>query len=264
MRPRQHLADVVRRLGGDGGNGGDYTAAVNALLSVALRRRREVHEKKNPYVTDAGKCPRQVFFSLAGEPESNPFTDDSLANFEVGHAIEQWWADIIAAVGGQMIRNVRIEIPADGTVVSGKPDFTPILLEDAPEFTDTLIELKSTSSRAMAMMLKNGERGKDDHRRQLNLYLHGSQIKLPQFKRAYDTGLLLYIVKDCIKGEPIAHAWSVAYDREQAEADVTGLAAIHAEVKRGATPPQIPSGYAFGKYPCSYCQYQLRCWGGTR
>jgi CRISPR/Cas system-associated exonuclease Cas4 (RecB family) len=250
-RPQRHLSEVVRTHGS--GNATDELRAIlrNGLVALndeqqaARLIERGTLDKLNPHISDAGKCPRQVTYSLRNIEPSDPMTEDSLTNFLVGHAVEDAWAKILVAAGAEIVREERVSIPAVATVVTGRKDFGVKLL-----WRESVVELKSINSRAMAFMLKSGERGKPDHRRQLNLYLRASGLSV---------GHLVYLVKDATKGEPILHAWEVEYDAERADADIAALVLADEIAKRGELAP-IPEGNQQNKYPCTYCNWRTACW----
>lgn len=251
-RPTQHLAEIVRNHGS-----GDATEELRAILHDGLfalnDKKREIRiaergtaDKKNPHISDAGKCPRAVVYSLMNAEPSDPFTADSLMNFLVGSAVEEAWAAILTAAGAEFIREEHVSIPSGDTVITGRKDFDGIRLL----WHGSVIELKSTNSRSMGWMLKKQEQGKPEHRRQLNLYL---------FDKNAESGYLVYLVKDATKGEPILHAWKVELDRAQAEDDIDALARCHEEARSGSLP-QIPEGNKQSAYPCSYCNFRTKCW----
>lgn len=267
-RPQIHLAEVEREYGT-----GDASEALRALLIRGLEEKNRVEreqraaergtaDKLNPHISDAGKCLRQVTYSLMNAEQSEPLTADSLMNFLVGHAVEEVLAEILTAAGAEFVREERVTIPAGETVITGRKDFDGVRIRwsekiaeqlgadriDIPE--GTVVELKSTNSRAMGFMLKRGERGRNEHRRQLNLYIYGSGVS---------EGYLVYVVKDATKGEPIFHAFRVEMDEAQARNDLQALASAHDLAKR-ETLPEIPSGYAQNSFPCTYCNWRTRCW----
>lgn len=269
MRNQQHLAEVERHHGT-----GDATDALRSVLHRGLRvlneqrqaervTERGTADKLNPHISDVGKCPRAVAYSLMNVEESEPFTDDSLMNFLVGHAVEEAWAKILTAAGAEYEREERVEIEIADTKVSGRQDFGGIRLRwntaaaellNIPEFAEipdgAIIELKSLNSRAASWMLKKGEKGRAEHRRQLGLYLHAKQQPV---------GFLVYLVKDATKGEPILHAFRVDLDSEEAHSDALMLAGVHT-LARSQTLPRIPEGYQQSKFPCTYCQVKTLCW----
>lgn len=260
-----HLADVVRQTGT-----GDGTVEIVGLIETGLKAAREAEQaqraakgkelKINPYVSDAAKCFRAVWFSLRNEPESNPVGPDSLMNFAVGHAVEEALANVLEAQGLTVLREVRVEIPAERTIVSGRADFLVVLLPHL------LIELKATNSRAMGFMLRNGDKGRHEHRLQAGKYLHATHLGLMRAGDVVvpplDSALLVYIVKDATKNEPIAHGFRVNYDeftKAQVERELRRLAQIK-KLADENTDPGRPEGMERRKYPCAWCSWVDRCW----
>lgn len=255
-----HLSEFENEFGTGSGSHviRDLVGKGIALLNENSQKERVASKgtdlKENPHVSDAGKCPRQVYFSLRNIPKTEPLTTDSLVNFGVGHAVEEWLTKALEVQGAGVIREARIEIPVDGTVVSGRVDFLVTL----PEF-HSIVELKSINSRSMGFTLRKQEPGKDDHRRQLNLYLHAAAQEQLE-GGPFDKGYLIYVVKDATKGEPPLHAFEVAYNKNIAEADLLWLARLKKQAD-AKSDPGIPTGYTKSKYPCNYCGWQSYCHG---
>lgn len=194
---------------------------------------------------------RQVGYSLRNERPTNPDSVDSLLAFAIGRAAENEIAKALETVGAGVLREVRLEIPTASTVVSGRVDF----LFEIPGLVSTIIELKTINSRAMAKMLEAGRMGQDGHRHQLNLYLHAAQLGL--LPKTYDTGYLVYWVKDTIRGEPSIFAWEQLYDASMALDDLRVLDSIAEGAKVGLLPNRP---YATKAWQCSYCEFEATCW----
>lgn len=228
---------------------------IRAILEAALieseRRNKEQRAatrgdnlKRNPSVSDAGKCPRAVYYSLRNVPPTNPPEADSLMGFGLGHAAEDWLAGLLENLGASIQREVPVEIEHDGEKFTGRID----MIVDIPGVG--MLELKTTSSRAMSWMLKRGEAGRAEHRSQLNLYLHATGTP---------AGFLVYLVKDSTKGEPFAFPFEVAYDPAKALEDLTRLSGWAKEAREGHDPG-IPTGYKGKSFPCNYCSWWNACW----
>ncbi len=252
-RPQTHLREVVNAHGTP-----DGTAVILPIIASGLQKladaekarrfvERGTDKKLNPGVSDAGKCERKVVLSLMNIPETNPPDVDAQLRFAVGHAFEDAIARILEAYqGATYLREERVEIPAIGTKITGRRDFSAVRVE----LLDSILELKSTNARAMGFLLKRGTPN-DEHVRQLNLYLHAA---------CKAKGYLVYLVAGSTKGEPILHAWTVNYDGLMAALDVTRLE-VAAEFARQGKTPAIPHGYKPSAYPCSYCSMKDFCWG---
>lgn len=271
-RPQTHLRELVDSYGEAAGSRFivDLLEAGLAEKQKAKDEQRAIEKqgvKPNPYFTDALKCERAIYFRLTGEPETEPLTTDSLINFEVGHAIEEAFATMLSYPGVQMLREQSMEFSINGVRISGRLDFLLLLLQES-----ILVELKAINSRSLGFMLKRQMPGRDEHRHQINLYLHGSQQGLLQRKtdvdgnrllvpvvEKFDLGYLVYVVRDATKGEPPIHAFPVRYDKQMAEGDLEFLAQISHRAD-ARNDPGIPVGFEKKKFPCSYCSWKGRCW----
>ena len=223
-------------------------------------------KKTNPYVTDAGSCPRKVWFTLKNIPETEPLTVQSLVNFGLGHSAEEFAASIFERFPDAKVeREKRIEIPTGDSIVSGRIDF----LIELPSF-DSIVELKTTSSLSMKYTLQGLAKGEkqdshDKYLKQLNLYLHASQLGL--LSKPYQQGYLVYLIKDAKKGQEPIQAFKADYDELMAFGDLRQLALIQKMAERDQDPG-IPVAYVNhiatkDKLPwqCSYCSYKSLCHG---
>lgn len=268
----KHLGDITRFYGAPSASK-DVAGLVGAALDAwqaqqnAERAAQGKTAKTYPYVSDAGKCIRAIFHSLIGTEPTHPMGLDGQLNIFFGQEIERSLGKLISALEDQGVTyqpQVRCEIPAGETVVVGKLDF----LFDR---SNRIIELKTTSSRALGMMIRHGEQGRDEHRRQLNLYLHASQLGLLKQEDGtpfppMDSGHLVYVTKDATRGEPVVVAWEVPYNRLVAEADVLTLGTTYDLAQQGMDPG-VPGEYLTayrenGKlhWRCNYCHFKGHCW----
>lgn len=247
-------------------------------------------DRTNPYITELGKpCDRAVWRNLHDE-HGEDFEPAALMTFAAGHAFEEIIADSLKAQRVEFLREIRIEIPADGTMISGRLDY--LLSADGH-----LCELKSIGAQALDMMIRKKESGKSDHVSQLNGYLHATQLGALKYKgwlphptlpagsvlpEGYGAvemtlspqhkGFLVYgNVKPDWKAErsyekPI-HVIEVDYDMLRARREIQRLGELWAQL----TEPDIPAGYSPTRFPCgsqrkdgtikSWCAHHERCWG---
>lgn len=237
---------------------------IGSILGVGLRKLDEARsaervkekgtsQKLNPYVTDSVKCQRAVGYSLLGEKQDG-YSMDSLLAFKIGAAFEDALCEAFEAGGATVEREVRIEIPFNGQKISGRVDALVVI----PGLMNSILELKTTNSRAMAMMLKRGEKGKSSHRHQLNLYLHAGQLGLLN-RLPRESGYLVYCVKDSVKGEPSIRAWEVEYDEALALKDLDRLSTIAEAAQKGLLPGR-PYATKTSSWECGYCDYKKSCW----
>lgn len=262
-RATQHLAETVRDYGPT-----PAADEVMALLAAGIKAKNDAEtarriaergtaDKLNPHASDAGKsCLRQTVYSLLNVPKSNPPDLNAEINFAVGHAVEEMFADILGAAmpDAKIRREVHFSIPVDGTHVSGRTDF---IIESISR--NTLIELKAKNAPACGYMIRNGEQGQADHRRQVNLYMHASHMPESPFSHPYDEAWLVYIANGAIKGEPVVHAFTVAYDPDMAREDLRILANAKNLADAGTLPDRAPE-LKRSAFPCSYCNWKSHCW----
>lgn len=261
-RPQTHLRDVVT----DHGTG-NATIPVRALLEYGLRRKLEQETNDRApgvHVSHAGKCPRQVFFSLTGEPKTEELTLDSYMTLRIGNKAEELYIELLEAAGVTILTQQRMELEADGETVHGTLD----LLIEVPEEVRSLIpgldprelwELKTKNSRALGWVIKRGGPEPDDsYVKQLRLYLEGAERgAVPKPTRA--RGRLIYTAVGATKGEPLFHAWFVEHDHVKAGLDLAELGDAMESARLGIDPG-IPEAYkACPNFPCNYCDWKGKC-----
>ena len=232
-------------------------------VDAARIAERGTLEKQNPHVTDFGKCPRKVYFSLANEPKTEPLTIQSHVNFAVGSAVEEFFGELMSEIGGEVEREAHVTFPGSPPV-TGRIDFL-CMLDDF----DALVELKSTSSMAMKLGMQNNELPKDDHKRQIRAYLAASEKGYidGHEPRTYKHGYLVYVVKDAKKGQEPIQAFYVAHEPGLVEADLIWLRNI-AAMKEAPPIPEFLAAHKANKgrlhWWCGYCDYKTKCWGDAR
>lgn len=263
MREQTHLSTVVANTGT-----GDATDAVRALLELGLKNKleNEVDDRlPGLHVSMAGKCPRQVYFILTGEPKTEPLTLDSWMTLNLGKKAEELYLDLLQSAGVKVLTQQRVTLEVDGETIHGTLD----LIIEVPEEVRALIpgldprelwELKTKNSRAMGWLLKNGGPKDDDgYLKQVGGYLKSaSEGRVP--KPTTMRGRLIYTAVGATKGEPLFHAWFVPYDREAVEQDLARLAALGKAAREGrdpGVPEEFKDGWA--KFPCSYCDWRSKC-----
>lgn len=260
--PQKHLSEVV----GEHGTG-VATGPVRQLLELGMRNKlaAEVNDRiPGVHVSDAGRCPRQVFFSLTGVPRTEELTLDSYMTLRLGNKAEELYLDLLKAAGVKVLTQQRIELEQDGEKIHGTLD----MLIEVPEEVRALIpglderevwELKTKNSRAMSWLLKRGgpEEG-DGYVKQLRAYLEGA--KRGQYaKPTKARGRLVYTAVGATKGEPLFHAWFVDYDEAETLKDLNRLSDSMKQAREGIDPG-IPEGFERTKFPCSYCDWCSKCW----
>jgi hypothetical protein len=264
--PQEHLSTVVASSGT-----GDATSTVRALLELGLKKKLEQEKasraaegkdlREYPYVSEAGKCPRQLFFALTNVPRTETLTLDSWMNMRLGSKAEECYIELLEAAGVKVLTQERVELESDGEKVVGKLDLLIEVPEEVREIVPGLDprevwEIKSKNSRALGWMLKKGGPDKDDgYVKQIRTYLHAKGIPQPTHAR----GKLVYTATGATKGEPLFHAWFVEYDAAEVEKDLAVLGQAMKGARAG-TDPGIPKEYADQPtWPCRYCDWRGRC-----
>lgn len=267
--PQEHLSTTVANYGT-----GDATGPVRALLEYGMKRRLEAERlervaqgkefREYPYVTEAGRCPRQVYFALTNEPKTEELTLDSYMTMRLGSKAEELYLELLEAAGVKILAQERIELESDGEKVVGKLDLVIEVPEDVREIVPGLDprevwELKTKNSRALGWLIKRGgPDAQDGYVKQLGAYLHGAAKGLfPKPTKA--RGRLVYTAVGATKGEPLFHAWFVAYDGQAVEADLKTLGRAMKDA-RDRRDPGIPEAFkSCPNFPCRYCDWQRKC-----
>ena len=183
------------------------------------------------YVTDAGKCPRAVFFKLKNAPRKK-LDARILRIFEIG---ENFHRNIFNILYRLRIGVVTEVIMPKNDLVSGRAD--AILCIDNENY---VLDIKSINS----MIFRTMKEPKEENVYQIQLYLHYFNIK---------KGILLYIDKD----KQDIREFYVAYN----DGLVKSLLKDFKELKKKVDSNIIPE--RFSGYPknwqCMYCQFKDIC-----
>jgi hypothetical protein len=265
MPTKMSLAELARKHGQ-----GPINSSVDELFLNGLRVKQRVNDQKylarypdgesSPHVSDAGKCPRKVWLGLKNldlGKYHEPTNDlNTLANFAFGHACEAAVSEVLELCLAQVHTQATIRLEHEGVSILGSSDIIAVHPKGG------IIEVKTTSERSMSYRLKEGE-PRDEHRRQLNLYIHAARLGRLTVdgkrvvREEVNCGTIVYVVPNVKRGDRPFWPWLVRYDEAQAFADLTSLAAI----AKAETMPEIPAGYTASGYPCSYCEYKCHLKG---
>lgn len=254
-RPQKHLKAVANSVTSPLIRGGK----IGTLLYDVLKAKEDAKPPRlELHVSDTGRCPRQIGLRLTNTPKSNPPTFDSLMNFLIGNAIEDAVATALKEhpLVSNVYQNLEFKIYHNNHVIHGHSD---ILIELADGHI--LVECKSINSRAMTYLLKKGTNGKDDHRLQTTGYLYGSHFPDSPIPPR-DTATIAYIVKDPTKNEPNVFEADLLMNTglDELIAEYDKLCEVERMAERGQVA-EIPEGYSFSGYPCTYCDWQKHCHG---
>ncbi len=183
------------------------------------------------YISDAGKCSRNVFFKFKNAPREK-MDARILRIYERGEYLHRNIFNILYRL--KIGVTTEIPIPAQ-EMVSGRAD--AILCINNENY---VLDIKSMNS----MVFNRMTAPKEENVYQLQLYMHFFKI---------DKGILLYIDKD--KQE--LKEFIVHYDPQLVENLLAKLEDLRKKIESETVPPVLPD------YPdnwqCNYCQFRAIC-----
>jgi len=195
-----------------------------------LKKDREQHHF---YVTDAGKCPRAVFFKFKKAP-AEVMEPRILMMFDHGDHIHQLIMKPLFGVRGVHVVAAEINIPPQG-LISGRAD---AILSNGKELY--VLDIKSINGQ----IFKNLNAPKEEHINQIQLYLHFFKQK---------KGILLYVNKDTQE----LKEFFVDYAPEIAEGLLKELSCLKVKIDKNIIPSRIPNWSE--NWQCQYCQFKEIC-----
>jgi len=201
------------------------------LIDEVYLAKRKDKDKTHLYVTDAGKCPRAVYFSMKDAPKE-PYDARSLRSFENGDHTHIRLTSALFSLG--IVCAVEVAIPPNETL-HGRADAI-VRIDGSPY----VVEFKSINRYAFENRLARPD---PDHLKQLQLYLHF--FKLPK-------GILVYENKDTQDLKEFV----VEYDNALVARTLAELGEIRGYVERGVVPSK-PDGIE--PWRCDYCPYKATC-----
>ena len=183
------------------------------------------------YITDAGKCPRSVFFKFKNAPREK-MDARILRIFERGDHMHRNIFNVLY----RLKIGVTTEIPIPATeLISGRADAIICINNE-----NYVLDIKSMNS----MVFRNLASPKEENIYQLQLYLHFFDIK---------KGILFYIDKD----QQNIKEFIINYDAKLVDSLLTGFQGLKNKIESNVIPDQLAD------YPqnwqCSYCQFRDIC-----
>lgn len=201
------------------------------LIDKFYTENQKNKEQTRFYITDAGKCPRAVFFKLKNVQREG-LNARILRIFEHGEHIHRNIFNILYRL--RVGVTTEIPIPAQ-EIVSGRAD--AILCIDKENY---VLDIKSINSMIFRTLLEP----KQDNVFQIQLYMHYFNIK---------KGILLYIDKD----QQEMKEFTLDYDQKMVEGLLDGFYSLKDKVDKDIMPGRLPD------YPknwqCQYCQFKQTC-----
>jgi len=201
------------------------------LIDKFYLDRQKDREQHHFYITDAGKCPRAIFFKFKNVP-SRKMDPRVLRMFDHGDYIQMQILSILLSLG--IVRASEVNIPPQ-ELVSGRADAIITLGNEL-----YVVDFKSMNS----MIFKNLQGAKEENINQLQLYLHF--FKIPK-------GLLLYVNKDTLE----LKEFLINYNPTLSQALLKDLTVLKSKLDANIIPQRIL------EYPdnwqCQYCQFKEIC-----
>ncbi len=198
-----------------------------------LDKEKYKKEQTSFYISEAGKCPRQIFLKFKNAPRKE-LEASFLRLFDHGESMHKLIMKPLLSTRDIHVVASEVDIPPQ-EIVRGRSD---AVLSDGKELY--VLDIKSMNS----MVFRNLNEPKEENVNQLQLYLH--YFKIPK-------GILLYVDKDRLG----LKEFIVAYNPAKAEALISGLAILKKQIQDNIVPARIPA------YPshwqCQYCQYLEVC-----
>ncbi len=201
------------------------------IIDKYYQDKRDDREKRRFYISDAGKCPRQIFFKFKKAP-AKAMEPRILRIFDQGNYVHLRLMRDLFSLGVVVASEIDIPPKED---IGGRADAIVRINNEL-----YLVDFKSINS----MILKNMEEPKDDHILQVQLYLHFFNLK---------RGILLYEGKDNSQMKEFL----VDYDKKIAKKILDDFGRLRINVDKNLIPQQLPDH--LDNWQCQYCQFREIC-----
>ncbi len=213
------------------GRGAHFVRMLKELIDQFYLENQKNKEQTRFYISDAGKCPRQVFFKFKNAPRE-PMNARILRIFEHGENIHRSIFNILYRLRLGVV--TEVPIPSQ-EIISGRAD--AILCVNNENY---VLDIKSINS----TIFKNMQNPKEENVFQLQLYMHFFNIK---------KGILLYIDKD----QQDLREFFIDYDEQLTKSLLDKFHSLKQQVETNVIPVRLAD------YPrhwqCNYCQFKDIC-----
>lgn len=203
------------------------------LIDKFYLDKQKNREQLHFYITDAGRCPRAVFFKFKNVPRE-AMEAKVLRMFDHGDYIHQLIMKPLLGIRDVHVVAAEVNIPSQ-EIISGRAD---AIISDGKELH--ILDIKSMNS----MIFKNLTKPKEENVDQIQLYLHF--FKVPK-------GILLYVNKDTQELKEFA----IDYDGVRAVALLSSLENLKKQIDSDIVPGRIANYPA--DWQCQYCQFKEVC-----
>lgn len=185
------------------------------------------------YITDAGKCPRAIFFKFKEVPREE-MEARVLRMFDHGDYIHQLIMKPLLSIREIHVVASEVDIPPR-ELIRGRAD---AIISDGKE--QYVLDIKSINS----MIFKNLENPKEENINQIQLYLHFFKIR---------KGILLYVSKDTQD----LKEFLVNYDSNLSQNLLNDLVQLKSKIDSNTIPVRLASWPK--NWQCQYCQFKEIC-----
>jgi len=185
------------------------------------------------YISEAGKCPRQIFLRFKNAPKED-LEASFLRLFDHGEHMHRLIMRPLLSTRDIHVVASEVDIPPQ-EIVRGRAD---AVLSDGKEMF--VLDIKSMNS----MVFRSLTAPKEENVMQIQLYLHF--FKIPK-------GMLLYVDKDRLE----LKEFIVDYNPAVAEALIADLTVLRGQIVANTIPSRISTFPS--NWQCRYCQYKEVC-----
>jgi len=203
------------------------------LIDKFYLDRQKDKEQQHFYITDAGKCPRAIFFKFKNAPREE-MEAKILRMFDHGDHIHQLIMKPLLSIKEIHVVASEVNIPPQ-ELISGRAD---AIISDGKDLY--VLDIKSMNS----MIFKNLAEPKSENVDQVQLYMH--YFKVPK-------GILLYVDKDRLELKDFV----LSYDQNRSNYLLKNLTDLKEKIDKDIIPvrmPEWPEGWQ-----CQYCQFKEVC-----
>ncbi len=201
------------------------------LIDKFYSEREEVRQQHKFYITDAGKCPRAIFFKFKNVPREKT-APEVLRMFDHGDYIQMQILSTLFSLG--IVRASEVSIPPQ-EIISGRADAIVTLNNEL-----YVVDFKSMNS----LIFKSLNSPKDENVNQIQLYMHF--FKIPR-------GILLYVNKDTSE----LKEFIITYNRAFCEKLLEDLRILKTKIEANIVP-KVLTDYP-NNWQCKYCQFKEIC-----
>jgi CRISPR/Cas system-associated exonuclease Cas4 (RecB family) len=203
------------------------------LIDKFYLEKEKDKEQQHFYISDAGKCPRAIFFKFKNVPREE-IKANILRLFDHGDHIHQLIMKPLLSIRDIHVVAAEVNIPPQ-ELISGRAD---AIVSCGKELY--VLDIKSMNS----MIFRKLEYPKEENVDQVQMYLHYFKIS---------KGILLYVNKDTQELKEFV----VKYDKNRSEDLLKGLADLKIKIDSNVVPERL-ADYSSGRQ-CQYCQFKEIC-----